>query len=280
MRVFIIVLHYGDIRQTIRCIESIQKFERNYIQIVVVDNTKSQNLAREFRSTKKMHIIRNSKNLGFAGGVNVGIQYALAKKATHVLLINNDAYLQQEIIQTMVKFFQKNTQSGIVAPSIEFYMNNTRTFDLGGKVNRIIGRTSHRNVQKITQHNPLRVDYVSGCCMCIKSEVFSKVGLFDERFFLYYEDVDFCLRARSKGYYSYVLPDISIFHELSSAVGRNSHVAVYHQLRSGMLFGNKHMKGIYILFNRFFMLFQSLIMLKKNVKNAPSVVRALLGNSF
>lgn len=278
MKVFIVILHYGDMRETIRCIKSIGKFEKNYRQIVVVDNTHLLNLSGRLPRNIRKHIIRSKTNLGFAGGVNTGIRYALEKKATHVLLINNDAVLTKGIIKIMMKFFSKNNRAGIVAPAIKFYKNNIKTIDLGGKLNKRLGRTSHINVPKKINNIPSRVDYVSGCCMCIKKDVFNKIGFFDELFFLYYEDVDFCIRARAKKYYSYVLPQISINHKLSRSVGRNSSNAVYHQLRSRILFGKKYNKGINKITNILFICYQSVIMLYKNIHNASAIFRALNDN--
>ena len=209
-RIFIVVLHYGDSNLTLNCIKSILRNKSKFEEIVVVDNNVSchpepfefsQDKLREGsrypsrffglwpqndKRNKKLKIINNKENLGYAGGMNIGIRYALSKGADYVLLLNNDVFFEKEIISNLVNFFEKNKNAGIVAPAIKFIRNKKTIYDLGGKVNKLFGRTSHNEAENINEKNIKLTDYVSGCCMLIKKEVFQKIGLFDEKFFLYY----------------------------------------------------------------------------------------------
>ncbi len=268
-KTFIIILHYGDPQITIDCIRSIFKQRLEFEKLIVVDN--NQNFKTSFNGVK---IIRNKKNLGFAGGVNVGIKYAISQNADYVLLLNNDTMLNQDILKPLIKFLQQFKNAGIVGPAIKFKREEKFIYDLGGKINKIFGRTSHTEASKIQNTKPRVVDYVSGCCMLIKKDVFEKVGLFDERFFLYYEDVDLCIRAKDKGFFTYVVPSVYIEHALSKTIGKVSKLALYHQTKSGLQFGKKHLSSTLVL-NRLFIIVQSLIIFVKNPVTGGSVVSAL-----
>src|SRR3989344_4898538 len=248
-RIFIVVLHYGDSNLTLNCIKSILR-------------------------NKKLKIINNKENLGYAGGMNIGIRYALSKGADYVLLLNNDVFFEKEIISNLVNFFEKNKNAGIVAPAIKFIKKKKKKKNFGGKDNKIFGRTSHNEAENINEKNIKLTDYVSGCCMLIKKEVFQKIGLFDEKFFLYYEDVDFCLRAKKAGFKTFVLPSVSIYHKLSESVGKNSSTAVYNQTKSALIFAKKN-SGLKRFLNLGFILFQSFLFLLKNPKSGIHSFRAL-----
>lgn len=262
MKIFIIVLHFGDPKITLNCIKSIFASKLDFAELVVVDNNQNFD-ALNFKS--RIGILRNKKNLGFAGGVNVGIKHALARGADYVLLLNNDTIVRQNFLNTLVKFGEQFENAGILGPAIKFRKDGKFVYDVGGKLNRIFGRTTHEEVYKILSKKPRIADYISGCTMLIKKDVFEKAGLFDDRFFLYYEDVDFCIRAKSKGFLTYVLPEVSIEHELSKSVGKDSAAAVYNQTKSALQFGKKHFSKT-VIFNRFFIIAQSIYIFMKNPK--------------
>lgn len=150
-------------------------------------------------------VIDNNKiNRGFAKAANLGIKKALAKGADKILLINPDVKITKEQIL-------KLAESGvdIVSPVLKFDRNGGKVLDYGGKVNFVLGRTSHNENKTGIIH------FVSGACMLISSAVFQKIGLFDENFFMYFEDVDFCLRAKLAGFKIAVDSDVVVEHAIS-----------------------------------------------------------------
>lgn len=274
MKVFIIILHFGDPEVTIACLKSIFKRKISFTELVVIDNNQNLDPATPKSFKSKIKVIENKKNLGFSGGVNVGIRYALEKGADYVLLLNNDTIVKQNFLKNLIEFSEKFENAGIVGPAIKFKRDNRIVYDVGGRINRFFGRTTHKEVSKIGDKNPKVTDYISGCCMLVKKDVFERSGLFDERFFLYYEDVDFCLRARGKGFVTYVLPKVYIEHELSISVGKVSSLAIYHQTKSALLFGKKYFKKPLAL-NRIFIIAQSFYIFIKNPRLGMSAVLAL-----
>lgn len=262
--IYIVILHFGDITVTKQCIASIQKYERSYEKIIIVNNDANKITANEFLS-KKVIVINNAKNVGFAAGVNRGITHALHKKADAVVLLNNDTLLKKPILHLLVQTLEKDPSIGIAGPSIHFKKNRKALFDIGGKINPWTGRTSHREVGKIDTYALQYPDYISGAAMLIRKEVFTKVGLFDEAFFLYYEDADFCLRARQKGFGIVVNPKATVYHLLSKSAGKMSTVAVTNLTKSSLFFGKKYFNsGVKKLLHSTFIIFQSLLFVRAN----------------
>lgn len=172
-------------------------------------------------------VIDNSENnLGFAKAVNKGIRVALYKNASHVLLINPDTKIKKDFIRLLLK-----TDGDIVGPIVKYKKNDKWIYDFGGQINWKWGRVKHLGKSKF--------DYLSGCCLLIKREVFEKIGFFDERFFMYYEDTDFCLRAKSAGF-NIVQAEVTLIHDLE----KPTLFKLYQNLRSNLLFILKYQRGI------------------------------------
>ncbi|HYK08736.1 MAG TPA: glycosyltransferase family 2 protein [Candidatus Eisenbacteria bacterium] len=275
MKISIIVLHFGNIKTTQLCIQSLYQVEKHPFSLIVVNNTETLYAAKDF-TRKKITILNNKKNLGFAAGVNVGIRFALHKKADVVCLLNNDTCITKPILAQLSSHF-KTKDVGIVGPAIEFVKDNTTLYDIGGKVQPFFLRTVHEEVKKIKNKNSKDVTYISGCCMLIRKEVFTKIGLFDESFFLYYEDADFCLRSRENLFRVVVDPAVVIHHELSKSAGKLSPFTIYNLLRSNITFGNKYAKNIVQkVAQRLFVLFQAAVFVKANPRAGIVIGKALL----
>ena len=272
MKLFVVILHYGKIEVTKKCLESLRKNEPFPKTIIVVNNTEEKIKSKLPRHTI---VIDNNKNLGFAKGVNIGIAEALSQKADYILLLNNDAVIRKHFIEKLLSGFGKSV--GIVGPAIQFHKSGKTLFDIGGMINTLFFRTSHEEVERITDVSSKIVDYVSGCCMLVKKEVFKKAGFFDGSFFLYYEDADFCLRARKAGFTTMVIPSAVISHALSASKGKTSPFTIYHLLRSGILFGRKYAESLQQkIANKIFILAQTILFLRANPNAATVIVKALL----
>lgn len=243
MKIYIVVLHYKNIKDTITCLKSISKLQTEgfTVKVILVDNDSKSEWNPIFSDVSPI-IIKNSKNLGFAGGVNVGIREAMKDRdCSHVLILNNDTVLPKDLIIKLLV-----TKNDIIAPVIKFQWNGKCKYDFGGKINWNIGRTEHiEKKDPSTRPEDLvgmtDVDYVSGCCMLVKREVFEKIGLFDEKFFFYFEDTDFCVRAKRVGFTIRVNPATYIDHKLGGAIGRWSNKAIYYNLKSNAIFITKHL---------------------------------------
>lgn len=238
MRPFILILNFNGKKDTLECLQSLEEIKMlSDYEIIVIDNASTDGSVKAVKGKfPKAKIIKNKKNLGFAAGNNVGIRYALQEGAEDILLLNNDTLCSQ----TSLIWLFKN-QGDIVGPVLEFQRGGKTIYDLGGHINWWIGRATHEELEyknKISNRNP---DYVSGATMLVRREVFEKIGLLDDHYFLYYEDADFCSRARKAGFKITLEPKAIIYHKLGGSSGRHSLATLYHNLRSNLLFINKNL---------------------------------------
>lgn len=194
MKIGIVIVNYREDRKTNKLVSRFNSLKScgRKIEVIVVDN--------------------NQNNVGFAAGANKGIKRAIAKGVEKVLLINPDVR-----IRNFEDLIRLGELSEIEGPVLKFKRNNEWVYDFGGKVNWVIGRTCHREKDRCTNSGleDSCIDYISGAVMAIRSIVFEKIGLFDERFFLYFEDVDFCLRARAAGFKLAVNPLVVVEHQIA-----------------------------------------------------------------
>lgn len=185
--------------------------------------------------SKILIVNNNKKNLGFAGAVNEGIKKAIKNKAEAVLLLNQDTVVDKDFLGPLL-----SNKADIVAPIIKFKRNNQWVYDYGGRIDWVTGKTSHVEIVNRKQLivNSKSIDYVSGCCMLIRRPVWEKIGFFDQRFFLYNEDVDYCLRAQKAGFKISVEPKSIIYHNLKE--GKKKPLWQRYQLvKSNLLFIHK-----------------------------------------
>jgi GT2 family glycosyltransferase len=208
----------------------------------------------------KLLIIK--KNLGFSKAVNIGIKKLLLdKEITDILLLNNDVILKKNTLDALVE-----NNVDILSPVIRFIWGKKPKYDYGGKINYWTGRPSHIERDDQEKIPSVSIDYVSGCCMRIKKRVLDKIGLFDEQFFFYFEDIDFCIRAKSKGFSIAVEKKSTIDHGLSQSIGRSSNRAIYYNLVSNAKFINKHLGCRKIFGFLYLLLLLVKILLNKVVK--------------
>lgn len=255
MKIAVIILHYGKLATTKECLQDLKaKIGDNYV--ILINNTQDDLtvLTKMIPGTK---LINNPHNLGFAAGVNQGIQLAFKDKSTtNVFLMNNDLSLVFGSFQQLLLTFNKFPASGIVSP----ILHHAGGYDWGGKYNKWTGMVKHKNwpnKPKTTQ----TVTHVAGAAMLISRAVIDKVGQFDERFFLYFEDLDFCLRTIAAGYTIHINPDVVAEHAVSS--GSSAFGRTRYQWRSHSIFVSKHLfKLAYPTAYLYDVLFYPLVLLK------------------
>jgi GT2 family glycosyltransferase len=246
MTIYIIVLHYKNIADTKACLDSISKIKTKGYQIttILINNNPKEDLST-LKYLRNI-FIQNKQNLGFAKAVNIGIRKALEDpEMSHVMLLNNDTIVPSDLIEKLLEL-----SGDIVGPVIKFKsLSGAWVYDYGGMINWSTGRTTHieKNHLADTTIPAGLIDYISGCCLMIPRRVIESVGFLDERFFFYFEDVDYCVRAARKGYNITVCPSVAVTHKLSASIGRWSWKAIVYNLASNLLFITKHL-GIMVPF--------------------------------
>ena len=257
-KIGLVILHFNNLDLTEDCLESARQLEdKNFkIEVIVVNNNPLENIDFLKKKFPEFIFLKTNKNLGYAGGNNFGIKRALKNGADFVLILNNDTFFDKKLIIELFKAAKVNKQAGILgskiyfAPGCEFHRQRYQEKDrgkviwyAGGLVDEKIMVSSHRGVDEIDkgQFNSITAtDFVTGCAMFVKREVFERIGFFDERYFLYYEDTDFSQRAKRAGYKIIFVPTAKVWHANagSSEVGGKIHD--YYMTRNRMLFGFKY----------------------------------------
>ena len=223
----IILLNYNNANDTLECVDSIiDNCGLNY-KIIVVDNKSTDNSREVLKlNSDKYHLILSDTNEGFAIGNNIGIQYALEQNIEYIMLLNNDTLIEKGSIEKLYNYIKENKDVGAIAPRTMYYpQKDTIWFD-GGKIDWMKFTVEHFNMgKKITdddvKNQPMieEVDFLTGCCILLKSEVFKTVGLLPEEYFMYYEDVDFSVKIADAGYKLVVLREAKIYHKVSASSG-------------------------------------------------------------
>jgi GT2 family glycosyltransferase len=220
--IYVIILTWNGKADTLDCLQSLQNSTYPNARILVVDNASDDGTAEAVRSSfPNVELIRNDSNLRFAGGNNLGIEYSLRQGAEYVLLLNNDTVVNRDFLTPLVQKAEEDKQIGIVGPKI-YYNESRRIWFAGGRIEWWRGRISHVGIREADAHQydtPREVDYITGCCMLVKREVIDDVGTLDERFYLYCEEVDWCIRTHRAGYKVVYVPSSHIWHKVSASSG-------------------------------------------------------------
>ena len=208
--VTVVVLNWNGFEDTRRCVESLRRLDYPSLSIIVVDNGSTDDSAARIEAElPEVELIRSERNLGFAGGVNLGIRRALEGDAAYVWLLNNDATAEPGTLSALVDEAERDEHVGIVGGVLRDPSGRVEWG--GGRINRWTGVSRPARPGR-------RLDYVSGACMLVRRAVFDEVGLFDEAFFFYFEDADLCARARQAGWRLAVAPEARVEHEVGASV--------------------------------------------------------------
>jgi len=246
----VIILNWNNFDDTDECLSSLYKADLCGGFIVLVDNGSQDGLYEKLREKwsywKAIHWIKNKENLGFAGGNNVGIRYALSKGAEYVMLLNNDTVVAPNFLEGLIKFLSKHTNVGIVAPKIFYYSKPNIFQTVGDKIDLWTGRFGPigEGEQDIGQYNkPMERDYVTGAAIMISRNCLKKIGLLDEAFFSYVEEVDWCLRAKKAGFRVMYVPYSKVWHKVSRSIcnlNDGNSFQLYYTFRNKIIFMRKH----------------------------------------
>lgn len=261
MKILIVILNYNGGDNTLSCLQSLDSLfipVNTKLEIIVVDNASKDDSVRKIKTGyPSVIVLQNKENLGFSEGNNIGIRYALSNGADYVLLLNNDTIVDKNLLKELLIASENGKNIGIVSPKIyfekgfEFHKDRYKDNDLGNVLwyaggvmdwKNVLGH--HRGVDEVDhgQYNKEEdLGYATGCCMLIKKEVLEKIGLFDKRYYLYYEDNDLNVRVKKAGYKIIYAPKAILWHKnAGSAGGSGSSLQDYYIARNRMLFGIRY----------------------------------------
>ena len=274
----IITVNYNGLKDTCELIDSIT-FNKE-LEVIVVDNASKDDEASIIeKKYPNIRVIRSKKNLGFAGGNNLGIK---AAKGKYLFFVNNDTVFKNFNIKLLIQRIEAASNIGIVCPKIRFAWG-TNPIQFTGYTplstitvrNCSIGCGDEDKGQYDTPHT---TPYAHGAAMLIKREAINKVGLMPECFFLYYEEIDWSMMFTKAGYEIWYEPACTIFHKESQATGQNSPLRTYYITRNRLLLVKRNWKGLskYISYLYLICIVASRDIIKNMIKGHHAHVKAII----
>jgi hypothetical protein len=216
--VYVMLLHWNDAENTLDCLQSVYELDYPNFRALVLDNGSTDGSIQQVREAfPQPEYLLSEHNLGFAGGANVGLDYAQRQGASYVFFVNNDTVVERSALKELVRFAQDHPRAGLLAPKIYFYYDPTRIWAAGSRLVQLPPRIKMIGLGKRDhpRYNVLRrLDYVTGCALLIRREVLETVGGFDLTFSpAYHEDYDYCARVATKGWEIWYVPGAQVWHK-------------------------------------------------------------------
>lgn len=241
----VVILAWNNYDDTRECLESMLSQRQVETVIFLVDNGSRleplDDLPHQF---PEINYIRSDRNLGFAAGTNLGLRKALATESEYFLIINNDTRADEFMLHELLKA-SKDEDVGLTAPVIYHYDDPNKVWSSGGAMNNFFLMPLESHSTQNILACPIERTFVSGCCYLLKREMLEQVGLFDERFFLYFEDLDFSKRINQTAWKMKVIPAARLFHKVAqSSGGQYSERERYYYALSSGLYYRKHIQAI------------------------------------
>ncbi len=253
-KVIAIVLNFNGKADTKECIDSLLLSTYSNLEIVIVDNGSRDESVAFFKANyPSIHLIESSDNLGYAGGNNLGIRYALEKKADYIFVLNNDTIVDARAIGEFVDA-SHILSNHILGGSVYTYHNKDELQHFGGIWLAKKGKFKNLPDGKFDTKTSSELDFLTGCALFIPRIVFEKIGLFEQRFFLYYEEIDFCFRARKNGFQLSFVPEPKIWHKESKSFLHPKPPQSYYQWRNRLFFVERNFSRPYFFLYVFWFL--------------------------
>ena len=257
--VYSIVLNYNNYSDTIETIESVLSLEYDANSVILVENSSDKTIIQKIRNHfPDLTVIENKKNLGYAGGNNIGIQKALESGADYIFLLNNDVILEKDVLNKCVSAMEESPDCGACQPIIVTYENVERVWSAGTVLYFGYPRLYLKGT-RLEKNGAIPSPFgLVGCAILFKRTAFEKTGLFDESLFLLHEETDWCIRAKKIKFSLLIISNAIVYHKISTTIGMFSKVYLYYIGRNWLLVGEKNFtffSYLYILTTEFLIRF-------------------------
>ncbi len=281
IRVIALVLNWRDKESTVSCVDSIIQNTEVY-RVVIIDNASGDLSVDHFKAVyggnSKVDVIENDINSGYGGGNNFGINFVEQTygQDNYIWIVNNDSYIRNNALESMIDIIDDESYVGSVIVQtdeehIECY-GGGKLYPLLGKA-KLFGKGTHvRDISKLNGYP----DYIMGCSLLLPPSFFKKVGYFDEKFFMYSEEIDLQKRAYSKGYIGKVSSSSFVYHYGSKASDGKSASYFYYRNRAAIYLNIKHFSFFFSILSA---LFLSVICIKDskfNIKKYKACIRGIV----
>jgi GT2 family glycosyltransferase len=224
--VYIIIVNFNGWRDTLECLASLKKLSYPNYEIIVVDNASRDDSVKILKQNyPNLTLIASENNLGFAGANNLGIKEARHQQAGYIWLLNNDTVVDSNALTALVEKMEGDKTIGMCGSSLIYYANRSHfQARAGGMYHQWAGATFHigedEDVSKVVDVAAVeaKLDYLVGASILVRSSLIDHIGLLPEHYFLYYEDVDWGLRAKAVSRLGYA-PESKVYHKVGSSIG-------------------------------------------------------------
>lgn len=248
-KVFIIILNWNGLQDTLECLKSVFKLDYPNFEIIVVDNGSADNSVGVIRRAyPHIIMIENKENLGYTGGNNIAMRYAMEHGADYMWLLNNDTVVEPDTLSKIVDAAEASPDIGLVSPVVCYYDEPDRIQFYGSYVdwqNQTIVVPADKNLD-------IDNDFISGPNVClwgtaffIKKEVVEKIGHLNEDFFAYWEDTEYSLRVLNAGYRNLLCTSAKVYHKTTlpspGTLGRSIYY-FYYMTRNRFFLGSKYLR--------------------------------------
>lgn len=225
-RIGVVLVNWNSDEVTIPCVESLLSGSRVPDCIVIVDNASLPgSVERIIESCPSVHIIRNKANYGFTGGNNIGLAYLLENNFDYAWILNNDTEVDPTCLEALASSLDGNTGVAAVTGKIYYHGKDRLLWFAGATFNWLTFKIGHRGLGEIDNGQydiNENIDFFDGCSILVRCEVLKMVGLFDNHFFAYNEDLDLAFRIRKRGYAMLYIPQSVLYHKIGSSIGKNT----------------------------------------------------------
>lgn len=250
--VYTIILNYNNYKDTFECIDCLNKlkinssFENN---IVLVDNASSDDSGNKLKCVFKDSVvyIQNDINSGYAAGNNVGIKFAIDNKADYICVLNNDTVADTDFYSDCINYLIENKNIGFVSPAIENFDNNL-VQSTGGDILFEKGLVTVKNngVKREELPREIESDYLGGACLIFNAKLVEKIGYIPENYFLFFEETEWCWKAKLNGMFNVCLSTSYIKHKGSASIDSINGLHAYLMERNRVVFLRRNTPSFFV----------------------------------
>ena len=286
-KISVILVNYNGGKYNEACIDFLRRgmdFNNEFevrLQIIVVDNASTDGSVRALREKygSQIELIESAENEGFSAANNRGILRAKQWGADFVLLLNNDTEIAPDMIKYLLECADRYPQS-VIVPKIYYSGDRKRLWFAGGSVSSVVRKISHDGLDQIDEgqfDRERQIPFATGCCLFIPAKALERAGLLDERFFLYYEDVEYSFRLQKNGISIRYCPEAYLYHKVgASSKGEDSALCAYYISRNWLLCSREHMGKRFWLFLLYYIPNRAACCMLWLFRGKPQLVKAAL----
>jgi hypothetical protein len=235
------LISWNNRHDVLRCLKALQHASYPHVTCMVVDNGSTDGTPDAVRQAfPHVRCCVLDNNYGFARAANVVLRQAQQHQSDYVLLLNADTDFAPPFLEHLVTAAEQHPESALFSPKIYLRDDPRRLWAIGGVLTRGRIRFYGLNALDTGQFDRRELDFVMGCAILIRTEILQHIGLFDDRFFVFYEEIDLCVRARSAGWRVTLLPEVHLWHAGGATTRKSPHIREFYLARSRLLFLRKH----------------------------------------